>query len=71
MMEDGALYQALHRLEPKGFIEAEWGTSENNRRARYYVITRAGEKQLVAQTEYWERLAAVMGRVLASERSEG
>ena len=69
-VEEGALYPALHRLELRGLLDSEWGVSENNRRAKYYDITRAGEKQLVAETEYWERLAAVVGRVLASERSD-
>jgi PadR family transcriptional regulator PadR len=71
ILNQGTIYTSLVRLQQRGWIRSRWGTSENNRRARYYVITRAGEKQLVAQTEYWERLAAVMGRVLASERSEG
>jgi PadR family transcriptional regulator, regulatory protein PadR len=71
ILNQGTIYTSLVRLQQRGWIRSRWGTSENNRRARYYVITRAGEKQLVAQTEYWERLAAVMGRVLASERPEG
>jgi PadR family transcriptional regulator len=71
ILNQGTIYTSLVRLQQRGWIRSRWGTSENNRRARYYGITRAGEKQLVAQTEYWERLAAVMGRVLASERSEG
>jgi PadR family transcriptional regulator PadR len=53
------------RLQQRGWIRAKWGVSENNRRAKYYGITKAGEKQLRAETEYWERLAAVVGRVLA------
>ena len=53
------------RLQQRGWIRAKWGVSENNRRAKFYAITRVGGKQLVVETEYWERLAAVMGRVLA------
>ena len=71
ILNQGTIYTSLVRLQQRGWIRSRWGTSENNRRARYYAITRAGEKQLVAQTEYWERLAAVMGRVLANGRSEG
>ena len=57
----------LVRLEQRGWIRTKWGVSENNRRAKFYSITRTGEKQLAAETEDWERLTAVMGRVLASE----
>ena len=64
-VQQGSLYPALQRLERQGWITADWGTSENNRRARFYSITRAGEKQLAVETENWERVAAVMGRVLA------
>ena len=71
ILNQGTIYTSLVRLQQRGWIRSRWGTSENNRRARFYVITRAGEKQLLAQTEYWERLAAVMGRVLANGRSEG
>ena len=66
ILNQGTIYTSLVRLEQRGWIRSRWGVSENNRRARFYAITRAGEKQLVAETEYWERLAAVMGRVLAS-----
>jgi PadR family transcriptional regulator len=71
ILNQGTIYTSLVRLQQRGWIRSRWGTSENNRRARYYAITRSGEKQLIAQTEYWERLAAVMGRVLANGRSEG
>ena len=71
ILNQGTIYTSLVRLQQRGWIRSRWGTSENNRRARYYAITRSGERQLVAQTEYWERLAAVMGRVLANGRSEG
>ena len=67
ILNQGTIYTSLVRLEQRGWIRTKWGISENNRRAKFYSITRAGEKQLVAETENWERLAAVMGRVLASE----
>ena len=56
-VEDAALYQALHRLERKGLIEAEWGLSENNRRAKFYALTPAGRKQLARETREWQRTA--------------
>ncbi len=65
-VNQGSLYPALHRLEEKGWISAEWGSSENNRRARFYSLTRAGRKQLAEGTESWERFAAAVGRVLAA-----
>jgi PadR family transcriptional regulator, regulatory protein PadR len=65
-VNQGSLYPALHRLEEKGWIAAEWGNSENNRRARFYSLTRAGRRQLAEETESWERFAAAVGRVLAS-----
>ena len=71
LVEHGALYPALQRLENRGWIAAEWGTSTNNRRARFYSLTRAGRKQLVAETTKWHRLAAAIGRVLGAEGSEG
>ncbi len=61
----GSLYPALHRLEYKGWIEAEWGASENNRKARFYRLTAAGRKQLSAELENWERLAGAVNLVLA------
>ena len=64
VMEDAALYQALHRLEAKGFIEAEWGASENNRRARYYALTPAGRRQLRAEVSAWHRYARAMLKVI-------
>jgi PadR family transcriptional regulator, regulatory protein PadR len=63
-LNQGTLYPALLRLEQKGWIRSEWGTSDNNRRARYYSLTRAGRKQLAAETAEWERIAAMMGRLL-------
>ena len=65
-VNQGSLYPALHRLEEKGWIEAEWGNSENNRRARFYSLTRLGKRQLAEETESWERFAAAVGRVLAA-----
>ncbi len=63
-VQQGSLYPALHRLERRGWIKARWATSENNRRARYYELTRLGRKQLDAETEAWRRLAAAVGHVL-------
>ncbi len=65
-VNQGSLYPALHRLEEKGWISAEWGNSDNNRRARFYSLTRAGRRQLAEETESWERFAAAVGRVLAA-----
>jgi transcriptional regulator len=63
-VNQGSLYPALHRLERQGWIRSEWGTSENNRRAKYYALTGSGEAQLAAETENWERLAAAVARVM-------
>ncbi|MEO7413504.1 MAG: PadR family transcriptional regulator [Opitutaceae bacterium] len=63
-VEQGSLYPALYRLEEQGWISAEWGTSENNRKARFYKLTAAGRKQLNAETESWERLSAAINLVL-------
>ena len=63
-VEHGSLYPALHRLEDRGWIASFWGTSENNRRARYYRLTPAGRKQLVAQTSRWDDLVRAIDRVL-------
>jgi PadR family transcriptional regulator PadR len=63
-VEHGSLYPALHRLEDRGWIASFWGTSENNRKARYYRMTAAGRKQLVEQTGRWERLVQAVNRVL-------
>jgi PadR family transcriptional regulator, regulatory protein PadR len=60
----GSLYPALHRLERKGWIAAEWGASDNNRRAKYYALTRAGRKQLEAETEAWRRLTSAVALVM-------
>lgn len=60
----GSLYPALHRLEYKGWIQSDWGSSENNRRAKYYSLTRAGKKQLQAELADWDRLSAAIALVL-------
>ncbi|HEV2462343.1 MAG TPA: PadR family transcriptional regulator [Acidobacteriaceae bacterium] len=60
----GSLYPALHRLERRGWVKAQWATSENNRRARYYSLTAAGLKQLAKETAAWRKLAAAVGHVL-------
>ena len=64
-VNQGSLYPALHRLEQQGLIEAEWGSSENNRQAKFYQLTRDGRKQLAEETRSWERLSAAVARVLA------
>lgn len=63
-LNQGTIYPALVRLEQKGWIESDWGTSENNRRARFYAITRGGRKQLAAETALWERTVAMVNRLL-------
>jgi transcriptional regulator len=70
LVEHGALYPALQRLEAKDWIAAQWGTSENNRKARFYTLTQQGRKQLIRETEKWKRLAAAIGRVLGPETQE-
>ena len=63
-VQQGSLYPALHRLERRGWIKARWGTSDNNRRAKYYELTRAGRKQLEAETSAWRKLSAAVAQVL-------
>jgi PadR family transcriptional regulator len=65
-VNQGSLYPALRRLERRGWIEAEWGESENNRRARFYHLTKTGRKQLKEETMEWERLAQAVARILES-----
>ena len=60
----GSLYPALHRLERRGWIKAEWGTSENNRKAKYYVLTASGRRQLASDTDEWARLTAAVALIL-------
>ena len=69
LVDHGSLYPALQRLEEKGWIAAEWGTSDNNRRARFYTLTKAGKKQLTAETRQWKRLASAIGRILGAEET--
>ncbi len=66
-LNEGTVYTSLLRLQQRSWIASEWGVSENNRRARFYSITKRGMKQLAVETENWERIAAVIGRVLALE----
>jgi transcriptional regulator len=63
-IQQGSLYPALHRLERRGWIKAKWGASENNRRAKYYELTRSGRKQLEAEESAWRKLIAAVGQVL-------
>ncbi len=65
LLNQGTIYACLVRLQQRGWISAEWGTSENNRKAKYYSITQRGRKQLAADVDYWRRLTDVMGRVFA------
>lgn len=65
-IQQGSLYPALHRLERRGWIKARWGTSDNNRRAKYYELTRAGRMQLATEQESWRKLAAAVAQVLES-----
>lgn len=71
LVEHGALYPALQRLEERGWISAKWGTSSNNRAARFYSLTTSGRKQLLRETTKWKRLAAAIGRILEPEEREG
>ena len=70
LVEHGALYPALQRLEDRKWISAKWGSSANNRRARFYSLTAAGRKQLVRETTRWKRLAAAIGRILEPRPEE-
>ncbi|HEY0781989.1 MAG TPA: PadR family transcriptional regulator [Thermoanaerobaculia bacterium] len=69
LVDHGSLYPALQRLEAKEWIEASWGVSDNNRKARFYALTPRGREQLVVEADRWERLVAAMARVLARESS--
>ncbi len=64
IVDHGSLYPALQRLEERGFVDAAWGTSDNNRKAKFYAITKAGRKQLAAQAQNWERISTVIMRML-------
>jgi transcriptional regulator len=69
LVDHGSLYPALQRLESKKWISAAWGTSDKNRRARYYTLTKRGRTQLIEETRQWRRLAAAIGRVLGPEEA--
>ena len=71
LLNQGTIYASLVRLQQRGWIAGRWGTSANNRKAKFYSITKAGRKQLARDAAYWERLANVMGRVLAMESNGG
>lgn len=71
LVDHGALYPALQRLEARNWVRAEWGASDNNRKARFYTLTREGRKQLTRETNRWRRLASAIGRVLGPERAGG
>ena len=70
LVEHGALYPALQRLEERGWVTAKWGTSANNRKARFYTLTGPGRRQLVKETTRWKRLAQAIARILGSEAVE-
>jgi PadR family transcriptional regulator PadR len=71
LLNQGTIYASLVRLQQRGWIAAEWGVSDNNRRAKFYSITKAGKRQMKEDRSQWERLAAVMGRVLAAAPGGG
>src|SRR5215831_15640768 len=68
LVEEGALYPALYRMEAKGWVESEWGLSDNNRRAKYYRLTADGRRRLRLETQTWERYAEAVGKVLGAVR---
>lgn len=67
LLNQGTIYASLVRLQQRGWIAAEWGTSDNHRKAKFYSLTKRGRKQLAEDAAYWERLSGVMGRVLAMQ----
>lgn len=67
LLNQGTIYASLVRLQQRGWISAEWGVSDNNRKAKFYAITRRGRRQLIQETAYWQKLADLMGRMLAPE----
>ena len=71
LVEQGALYPALYRLEHQGLLDTEWGTSDNNRRAKFYTLTAAGKRRLREEMDSWNRLAAAMSAALKARPSEG
>ena len=70
IVDHGSLYPALQRLEAKGFLGAEWGTSENNRKARYYTLTRKGRQELIREESEWRRIARAIARILGPAPSK-
>ena len=70
LVEQGALYPALYRLERQGLLEAEWGTSDNNRKAKFYRLTAGGRKRLREQTDGWNRMVGIMGNALKARAGE-
>jgi PadR family transcriptional regulator, regulatory protein PadR len=70
LVDHGSLYLALQRIEDRGWVDAKWGVSENNRRARFYKLTAKGRSRLTAKTAEWKRIAAAMGRILSAGESE-
>ncbi len=71
LLNQGTIYASLVRLHQRGWISAEWGTSDNNRKAKFYSITKKGRKQLAEDAVYWQRLSSVMGRVLSMQDESG
>jgi transcriptional regulator len=71
LVEQGALYPALYRLEHQGLLDSEWGTSDNNRRAKFYTLTPAGRRRLKSETDSWNRTAAAMTAALKTRPTEG
>lgn len=71
LLNQGTIYASLVRLQQRGWIAGEWGVSDNNRKAKFYTITERGRKQLAEDTAYWERLTAVMGRLMAMPQEGG
>jgi PadR family transcriptional regulator PadR len=71
LLNQGTIYASLVRLQQRGWIAAKWGTSDNNRKAKFYSITKTGRNQLAHDTAYWQRLAGVVGRVLAMQAEGG
>jgi transcriptional regulator len=71
LLNQGTIYASLVRLQQRGWIAAEWGTSDNNRKAKFYSLTRSGRRQLAEDAVYWRRLTEVMGRVLAMSAEGG
>jgi PadR family transcriptional regulator, regulatory protein PadR len=69
LVDHGSLYPALQRLEQRGWIAADWGVSENNRKARFYELTKKGRKQLITETDNWRRMAAAIGRILGPDEA--